>query len=210
MNPNLIILVTMTIFSLTFFKCSPLATTKSNSVILTTKEYFDGNRDRKIKVYLWQKSDSISKKNKPMPLVLFSHGTEGSSANYTWFTVALAEKGFMVAGVDHYNNTWYRHTPIGAVSLWERPQDVTFILTKLLEDNSYSGMINKNKIAVAGHSAGGYTALALAGAIYDIELIRNYCDKHKSYLDCKIGKDVSIDFFKKILIRPEGIIETKE
>ena len=99
-----------------------------------------------------------------IPLVLFSHGTGGNRLACSWFCKGLAAKGFMVAAVDHFGNTFDNPISKEFVTIWQRPQDISFVLSELLKDETIAKKWDGSKIYMAGYSIGGYTALALAGA----------------------------------------------
>ena len=125
-----------------------------------TKVYFDSIRNRKLVTEIWSpETNSIS-----LPLVMFSHGTGGNRLACSWFCEGLAEKGFIIVAIDHFGNTFDNPIPKEFVTFWQRPQDISFVLSELLKDQSYSSKIDPNKIYMAGFSIGGYTSLALAGA----------------------------------------------
>src|SRR5262249_30295951 len=48
--------------------------------------------------------------------------------------------------------------------LWQRPRDISLTVSFLLNDPFWGGLIDENRIGVAGHSQGGFTALWVAGA----------------------------------------------
>jgi predicted dienelactone hydrolase len=52
------------------------------------------------------------------------------------------------------------------------------VLDSILADNDYKNYINEDMIAVIGHSAGGYTALALVGGVPDMATIDIHCRVH--------------------------------
>lgn len=129
-----------------------------------------------------------------LPLILLSHGDRGMSTNLAWLAERLAENGYLVAGVDHWLNTTLNNEPEETVRLWNRPADLSFVLTRLLADPSWGQRIDANRIGVAGHSSGGYTAFALAGAIYDADAMAAYCQSADRGLDCDLVK--AVDFEK--------------
>ncbi|QMU29509.1 alpha/beta hydrolase family protein [Adhaeribacter radiodurans] len=98
------------------------------------------------------------------PLILLSHGTGGGRLTLEWLAQALAQSGFIVAAVDHWGNTFYNKIPLEFLKPWERPQDISFALTALLQNIEFCKIINPQKIGAAGFSIGGYTVLCLAGA----------------------------------------------
>ncbi|SEW51559.1 alpha/beta hydrolase family protein [Chitinophaga arvensicola] len=98
------------------------------------------------------------------PLVVISHGNNGSHLLYRTISTYLAKNGFIVAMPEHYgnnrNNTSLENT---VENLQLRPRHVSLTIDHLLTAPFLSGAADANKIAVIGHSMGGYTALALAG-----------------------------------------------
>jgi len=124
------------------------------------------------------------------PLILFSHGARGAADNYSWFAEALAMKGFMVMGVDHHHDSWHSSTPEGTVSVWERPRDLSVALDMVLADTVLGPLVDRARIGAAGHSSGGYAALALAGARYDILRMAEYCARNGKVPACRFGEDV--------------------
>jgi len=111
------------------------------------------------------------------PLVLLSHGTGGSARQLAWLGEALASKGFIVAAVSHHGNTSdeAESIPHGYYLWWERAADLSRVLDRLLADGELAAAIDPRRIAAAGFSLGGYTALALAGARLDMDEYRRWC-----------------------------------
>ncbi|MBS1526455.1 MAG: dienelactone hydrolase [Bacteroidetes bacterium] len=110
------------------------------------------------------------------PLILISHGTGGGRMTLEWLADALVQKGFIVAAVDHWGNTYDNKIAIDFVTPWERPQDISFVLTKLLDDQKIGPVIDRNKIGAAGFSIGGYTVIALAGGKISLDALDKFGD----------------------------------
>jgi predicted dienelactone hydrolase len=108
------------------------------------------------------------------PLVMLSHGTGGGRLTLEWLAQALAEKGFIVAAVDHYGNTYENKIPLEFLKPWERPLDISFALTELLKDNDLQPHIDQQKIGAIGFSFGGFTVIALAGGEVNYTTLINY------------------------------------
>ncbi len=51
-----------------------------------------------------------------------------------------------------------------ANKLWQRPLDVSLVITDLLHDPLWGPLIDPARIGVTGHSQGGFTSLWVAGA----------------------------------------------
>ena len=107
----------------------------------------------------------------PFPLVVFSHGNGGIRFQSFFLCEALASHGFVVAAPDHTGNTAI-DLLIGtadsfAKSAVDRPLDVSFLITTLLERSADPAdelhrRIDPGRIGVSGHSFGGFTSLAVA------------------------------------------------
>lgn len=100
------------------------------------------------------------------PLVVISHGNGGSHLLYRTISTHLAKNGYVIAMPEHYGNNRNNNTLENTVeNLQNRPRHVSLTINMLLSDARFSEHILSEKIAVIGHSMGGYTALALAGGI---------------------------------------------
>jgi predicted dienelactone hydrolase len=100
------------------------------------------------------------------PLVMISHGSGGSNLLYRTISTYLAKNGFIVAIVEHYgNNRNNNELENTEENLILRPKHISLTIDKLLSDSFFGKHIIEDKIAVIGHSMGGYTALALAGGV---------------------------------------------
>lgn len=107
------------------------------------------------------------------PLIMISHGTGGAAVQLGWLASALAAQGYIVAGVNHHGNTAVEpYTPQGFARVWERPQDLTLMLDRLLDDPIFGSRIDLRRVGAAGFSIGGYTALALAGGVLDLHALQ--------------------------------------
>ena len=99
------------------------------------------------------------------PLVMLSHGRGSNPLQYAWFAEALAARGYIVAAPYHYRaNTYDATIAYLANKLWQRPVDISLIVTDLLADPIWGKAIDPDRIGIAGHSQGGFTSLWIGGA----------------------------------------------
>jgi predicted dienelactone hydrolase len=104
------------------------------------------------------------------PLVMFSHGRGSNGLYYAWFAEALASRGYIVAALNHYRaNTYDSNIAYLANKLWQRPRDISLTVSFLLDDPFWGKAIDADRIGVAGHSQGGFTALWVGGATVNPE-----------------------------------------
>lgn len=98
-------------------------------------------------------------------LVLISHGTGGTELNHHTLGTRLAREGYLVAAVRHAGDNWQDRSLIRSGRYFsERPRQLSRVLDALLASPEWGPRIPADRIGVVGHSAGGYSALALAGA----------------------------------------------
>jgi predicted dienelactone hydrolase len=121
------------------------------------------------------------------PLIVLSHGVYGSARSYSWISGDLARHGFIVAGISHYGESpvYGPHTIDSTAVLkpWERPLDCTAALDYVLSHPRFGRIADPMKIGALGHSSGGAAVLALAGAVYDPQKMREYCRSGGSKAD---------------------------
>lgn len=115
-------------------------------------------------------------------LILISHGTGGSEFNHGSIAAHLARNGYLVAALRHPGDNYGDHsvwTRAPGAFFRERPPHVSQVIDALLADPAWKDRIASDargpRIGVLGHSAGGYTAIALAGGQPDLSLIGAHC-----------------------------------
>jgi predicted dienelactone hydrolase len=113
------------------------------------------------------------------PVVIFSHGFHGCATQSRFLTEALAKGGYLVFALNHRDATcdggsatWRDRAeePFTKVGLWsdavyrDRADDIRRLVAALKVDPRWAGRADWERLALAGHSLGGYTVLGLAGA----------------------------------------------
>lgn len=115
--------------------------------------------------------------NVARPLIVFSHGSGGISVQSTGLCEALASHGFVVAAPNHAGNTasdaFFGTSFPFATSSRNRPRDVSVLIDRLIARSRTPGdrlyrVVNPYQIGVAGHSFGGFTALAMASGYAEV------------------------------------------
>ena len=125
----------------------------------------------------------------PAPLVVISHGFAADRHFLDYLANHLASHGLVVITIEHpkSNINWLASIALGnnpdallpAREFIDRPLDVSFILDQLAEINQrrgfWQGNLATDRVAIIGHSLGGYTALALAGGEINLAAVRQFC-----------------------------------
>jgi len=128
-------------------------------------------------------------KTGPCPLLVFSHGYGSGGISSVFFTEALAAHGWIVVAPDHHDKhsairirsgqlksfdreDFYQHAQEIATSGPEdrdkylyRLDEMRSVIDRMIVSKTFRDVIDSNRIAVGGHSFGGYTALGLCGTI---------------------------------------------
>ncbi len=157
-----------------------------NKKTLTLK---DTQRNRELVVDLYIPSPlSAVKRGKvnSIPIIMISHGLAANRANFAYLGEHLASHGFLAVLPQHPGSdtdqlqAWLSGQVSDGFQVTEfidRPLDIHFILNELEARNAseFNGQLNLQKVGVAGHSFGAYTALAVAGAKIDFNNLRKEC-----------------------------------
>ncbi|MGG6897812.1 alpha/beta hydrolase family protein [Rhizobium sp. BR 315] len=132
-------------------------------------------------------------------LIVISHGTGGSEFGQSSLAEALARDGYLVAALRHpgdsYQDSSLWQKPLGAY-FTERPRQVSRLIDALLADPEWKDRIATDakgpRIGAAGHSAGGYTVVALAGGQVDLSRIGAHCakDTAEDPISCGMVRDM--------------------
>lgn len=109
-------------------------------------------------------------------LILISHGTGGTELNHHNLATRLASEGYLVAAVRHPGDNWQDRSMITSGRYFsERPRQLTRVLDALLSNLEWAPRIPVDRIGAVGHSAGGYSVLALAGAQAEPQRAAKHC-----------------------------------
>jgi predicted dienelactone hydrolase len=145
----------------------------------------DPSRSRSFYVNVYRPQVSGTGK---IPVVIFSHGLASRPQDYETGLKHLASYGFLVAAPQHpgsdliYLQDMFAglHKDIFDVQdFLNRPKDISFVIDELERRNKdqFQGRLHLTNVGVAGHSFGGYTAIAVAGATFDFAHLQAECDR---------------------------------
>lgn len=141
----------------------------------------------------WQPVVALGAPVSPAPLkglILVSHGTGGHELGHHNLARRLAADGYLVAALRHPGDNWQDRSMITSGRYFgERPRQVSRVLDALLASPEWGPRIPAGHIGAVGHSAGGYTVLALAGAQAEPARAAQHCRSvHDDPGFCGLGK----------------------
>jgi predicted dienelactone hydrolase len=130
-------------------------------------------------------------------LIVLSHGLGGSELAHSRLAEALAARGYLVAALRHPGDNWMDDSLLKKTPeryFFERPRQVSRVIDALMADPTWKDRIARDakgpRIGVLGHSAGGYTVLALAGGVPDLAQANRHCREEgkDDPLFCRTGR----------------------
>jgi predicted dienelactone hydrolase len=111
-------------------------------------------------------------------LVVVSHGSGGSAWVHADLAGALVEVGFVVALPEHRGDNFRDKSEIGPESWRRRPAEVSRAIDAVAADPRFATLVATDKVGVYGMSAGGHTALTLAGGRWSAARLARHCDAY--------------------------------
>ncbi len=181
-------LLTLLTIQLCLFSVITSASNQPAAPTMQVIERINPKSERPVRMNLWFTPENqncasdfclANKGNSSTSIAVLSHGAMGSANDYNWLGYALAAQGWVVVGISHFGESWVygeQHIdPSSVGKFWQRTEDISFLLHSLTSDNPFNHPINTESVVAIGHSSGGYTALALAGASMDSERVNNHC-----------------------------------
>jgi predicted dienelactone hydrolase len=113
-------------------------------------------------------------------LIVISHGSGGAPWVHADLARALVEDGFVVAVPAHRGDNYEDHSTPGPESWKRRPVEVSRAIDAVGQDRRFGPLLALDKVGVYGMSAGGHTALSLAGGRWSPARFRQHCESHIS------------------------------
>jgi len=147
------------------------------------------------------------------PVVIISHGWGSAKESFAWLAQHLASHGFAVAVPQHIGSdlkfqrlflSGMFDEDIPPREYVDRPLDISFTLDELERltavGGAYQGRLDLNRVGMIGHSLGGYTTLAIAGAPINYSRLQQVCVTERPfrfnlsiYLQCRAAPLPAVD-----------------
>lgn len=112
----------------------------------------------------------------PFRLVLMSHGTGGSPITDHDQAATLARAGFVVAQPLHGGDNFRDSSRAGPSAWATRTAELVQVIDALAAHPQWQARLQLDKVGVHGMSAGGGTALTLAGGQWSTLLLARHCN----------------------------------
>jgi len=150
-----------------------------------TVKLFDRARNRRFQVDIYKPNTFRDGKT---PVVVASHGLASNREHFKKIAEHLASYGYVVAIPEHEASNYthfiemlegYNRNIFELAEFIDRPLDISYVIDELERRNEreFQGKLDLENVGVLGHSFGGYTALALAGAEINFEQLKTDCNR---------------------------------
>lgn len=111
-------------------------------------------------------------------LVVISHGSGGGPWVHSDLARSLVQSGFVVAVPEHRADNSKDESRPGPDSWALRPAEVSRAIDSVGRDPRFAALLDLGKVGVYGMSAGGHTALTIAGGRWSRTGFKQHCEAH--------------------------------
>jgi predicted dienelactone hydrolase len=111
-------------------------------------------------------------------LIVMSHGSGGSPWVHANLAQTLVADGFVVAMPEHRGDNYKDRGTPGPESWKRRPAEVSRAIDVVSRDARFGPLLAPDKVGMYGMSAGGHTALTLAGGRWSPARFTQHCESH--------------------------------
>lgn len=111
-------------------------------------------------------------------LIVISHGSGGSPWVHTDLARVLVAHGFVVALPQHKGDNYLDDSNPGPASWALRPTEVSQSIDLVANHSQFADILSPDAVGVFGGSAGGHTALSLAGGEWSPSRFRDHCEQN--------------------------------
>ena len=137
--------------------------------------------------------------SRTVPIAILSHGFGSEPRAFNYLGEHLASHGIAAVSVEHLGSDsdyeleileGAKKRAISSREFIERPLDIHYVLDELerlnQSDPNLKGTLDLERVGMIGHSLGGYTTLALAGAEININRLQQQCPNKKISLNISL------------------------
>lgn len=213
----------ITLMLLAFIGSTPVFASDITELKTTEVDFINQQLNRPAKIKFWYQGGSkpceaticLSQKQDSKRVAIISHGAFGSPREMNWLGYALASQGWVVAGIAHFGESWVYGPetidPSTVMRFWQRPQDVSFAIDSLSKTGLFNRSLETDKIIMLGHSSGGFTSLAMAGANLESGKSEVYCatEVAKGDKGCDYGKHKKRKPMNKEMLNKVGLLQSQ-
>jgi predicted dienelactone hydrolase len=121
---------------------------------------------------------------KALPMIVVSHGTGGSNLGHFDTAIALADAGFVVVAMNHTGDNYADQSR--SVDVMDRPRQVSRVIDHMLSTWEGRAAIDPQRVGMFGHSAGGFTTLAIIGGVPDFAKVGPMCRQYPGDFACQL------------------------
>jgi predicted dienelactone hydrolase len=111
-------------------------------------------------------------------LIVMSHGSGGAPWVHSALARSLVDAGFVVAFPEHLGDDWKSMSDAGPVAWRRRPVEISHAIDSIGQDPRFAALVSLERVGMYGMSAGGHTALTLAGGRWSPSALRQHCEQH--------------------------------
>ena len=137
-------------------------------------------------------------------LIVISHGSPSSPWVHTDLARTLVEAGFVVAMPEHFADNYKDDSAPGPESWKRRPAEVSRAIEAIGQDARFAPLLTLDKVGMFGMSAGGHTALTLAGGRWSPAQLKQHCETYiaEDFQTCAgLGAQLTGGIFDGLKIR---------
>jgi predicted dienelactone hydrolase len=118
-----------------------------------------------------------------LPVILISHGNDGSALSHVDLAMDLASAGYVVAAPTHAGDNFADRSRQNSPALFsQRAEQMRATLDFVLGEWTGAAAADASRVGAYGLSAGGFTVLTLVGARPDMAAISAHCRRTPEFI----------------------------
>jgi len=139
-----------------------------------------------------------------LPVVLISHGANGSAGSHYDLALALADGAFVVVALTPTGDNYLDQSYAGnQQNLTDRSRQVSVVLNYILTAWTHHDRLDFERVGMFGFSLGGFTTLVEIGGIPDVKRMRELCTTRPAAPECIFIKQRNGDQLNPKALTPD-------